>query len=78
MLDYIFQLVSKVEFHVGAQNIRSQIAMERLGAKKIAEREVAYFGESNRLNFVYEIDKVDWYNMILRICGHIIKLIRFD
>jgi len=57
MLDYIFQFVSKVYFHIGAENIRSQIAISRIGAEKIAEQEVAYFGEPSRLNYVYEIKK---------------------
>jgi RimJ/RimL family protein N-acetyltransferase len=57
MLDYIFQFVSKVHFHIGADNIRSQIAISRIGAEKIAEQEVAYFGEPSRLNYVYEIKK---------------------
>lgn len=57
MLDYIFQFVSKVYFHIGATNIRSQVAIGRIGAKKIAEQEVTYFGEVPRLNFVYEIRK---------------------
>lgn len=57
MLDYIFQFVSKVHFHIGAENIRSQIAISRIGAEKIAEQEVAYFGEPSRLNHVYEIKK---------------------
>lgn len=60
MLDYIFQYVDKVHFHVGKNNLRSQIAMERLGGKKIAEEEVAYFGEPARTNFVYEIKKENW------------------
>lgn len=60
MLDYIFQSVSKVYFHVGADNIRSQIAIGRLGANKISEQEVAYFGEQSKLNYVYEIEKEDW------------------
>ena len=60
MLDYIFQFVSKVNFHIGAENLRSQIAIERLGAQKVATEEVAYFGEPSRLNFVYEIRKEDW------------------
>lgn len=55
MMDYIFQYVDKVLFHVGSTNVRSQIAVTRLGAKKIAEQEVAYFGEVPKLNFVYEI-----------------------
>jgi RimJ/RimL family protein N-acetyltransferase len=60
MLDYIFQFVSTVYFHVGANNVRSQIAVTRLGVKKIAEQEVTYFGEAPKLNFVYEISKADW------------------
>lgn len=60
MFDYIFQFVSKVYFHIGANNVRSQIAISRLGAEKIAEREVVYLGESLRLNFVYEISKQKW------------------
>lgn len=60
MLDYIFRYVSKVRFHIGANNVRSQIAIGRIGAEKIAEEEVAYFGEPNRLNFVYEITKEKW------------------
>lgn len=60
MLDYVFQFVSKVYFHIGAGNIRSQIAIGRLGSQKIAEQEVTYFGESPRLNFVYETSKQQW------------------
>lgn len=60
MLDYIFRFVSKVNFHIGAENVRSQIAIGRLGARKVAEEVVAYFGEPDRLNFVYEILKDDW------------------
>lgn len=57
MLDYIFQFVSKVYFHIGAENIRSQIAISRLGAEKTGEQEVTYFGESPKQNFVYEISR---------------------
>lgn len=60
MLDYIFQLVSKVYFHIGANNIRSQIAIGRIGAEKIAEQEVTYLGEAPRFNFVYEINREKW------------------
>lgn len=55
MIDYITQYVDKVYFHIGAQNIRSQIAIERLGAEKIAEEVVAYYGEPDRVNFKYVI-----------------------
>lgn len=60
MLDYIFQFVSKVNFHIGADNIRSQVAIGRIGAEKIGEQEVTYFGEASKLNYVYEITKAKW------------------
>jgi RimJ/RimL family protein N-acetyltransferase len=60
MLEYIFQFVSTVVFHVGSTNLRSQIAMNRLNIKKVDEEEVAYFGEPSKLNFVYKITKDDW------------------
>jgi RimJ/RimL family protein N-acetyltransferase len=55
MLSYAFDHVHRVIFHVGANNIRSQKAMEKLGAIKEGEEEVAYYGEATRLNFVYLI-----------------------
>lgn len=60
ILDYIFQFVSKVNFHIGADNIRSQIAIGKIGAEKIDEQEVTYFGEVSKLNFVYEIKNANW------------------
>jgi N-acetyltransferase len=60
MLNYIFKYVGKVYFHIGANNIRSQKAITNLGAIKVNEIEVAYFGEDSKLNFVYCINKTDW------------------
>lgn len=57
MLNHAFNYVDKVAFYVGANNIRSQKAMERIGGIKIREEVVAYFGEPDRLNFRYEIGK---------------------
>ncbi len=57
MLNHAFQYVDQVIFHVGANNIRSQKAMEKLGAIKIGEELVAYYGEASRNNFVYRIEK---------------------
>ncbi|MCC6724538.1 MAG: GNAT family N-acetyltransferase [Saprospiraceae bacterium] len=59
LLDYLFQFVSKIHFHIGAENTRSQVAIGRLGAKKVGEVEVAYYGEPIKLNFIYEIRKLD-------------------
>lgn len=60
MLDYAFQYVDKVIFHVGKENIRSQIAMERLGAIKTGEEEIAYFGEAPKTNVIYTISAQQW------------------
>lgn len=67
MLDYIFQFVSTVNFHIGASNIRSQIAITRLGTTKIKEEEIAYFGEPSKLNYIYSLTKEEWlYNKSLK------------
>ncbi len=60
MLQYAFQFVDSVIFHIGANNMRSQKAIERLGASKVGELEVKYYGEETKLNVVYEIRKEDW------------------
>lgn len=60
MLDYAFRFVDKVQFHIGSENLRSQIAIGRLGATKVGEQVVTYFGESPKLNFVYVITKESW------------------
>jgi RimJ/RimL family protein N-acetyltransferase len=57
MLDYIFQYVSSVYFHIGNQNYRSQKAIEKIGAKKIAEQQVEYYGETPKMNYIYQINK---------------------
>ncbi|MEK8178884.1 GNAT family N-acetyltransferase [Flavobacterium buctense] len=57
MLDYAFDNVDKVYFHIGAFNIRSQKAIEKIGAVKVDEFEVEYYGEDAKLNFVYLIQK---------------------
>ena len=53
MLDYAFQYVDKVYFHIGAFNLRSQKAIKKIGAHKVDEYEVEYYGEASKLNFVY-------------------------
>ncbi|MES2565328.1 MAG: GNAT family N-acetyltransferase [Bacteroidota bacterium] len=60
MLKHAFQFVDRVIFHIGATNVRSQKAIEKLNAKKINEIEMEYYGEANRLNFVYCIEKQQW------------------
>ena len=57
MINHALMFVDTVIFHVGANNIRSQKAMGNIGAKKIGEIEMEYYGEPNRLNFIYQISK---------------------
>jgi len=60
MLDHAFNYVNKVYFHIGAVNIRSQKAILKLGAEKIDEVEMEYYGEEKKLNYVYQIGKEQW------------------
>jgi RimJ/RimL family protein N-acetyltransferase len=60
MINHAFQFVNSVVFHIGAENVRSQKAIEKFGAVKINELEVEYYGEPGKLNFVYEIKKQNW------------------
>lgn len=57
MVNYAFQFVNKVLFHIGAVNIRSQKAIEKFGAKKIGEIKMEYYGEPEKLNFIYAVEK---------------------
>ena len=57
MLNHAFETVDKVYFHIGSQNYRSQMAIEKIGAQKINEQLVEYFGEAPKLNYIYLINK---------------------
>jgi RimJ/RimL family protein N-acetyltransferase len=63
MLDHAFQHVGTVIFFIGAVNKRSQIAIERLGAVKTGEQELAYYGEAAKLDYVYAIAKEHWLEL---------------
>lgn len=60
MIDHAFQYVDKILFHIGAINLRSQIAIGRVGAVKQKEISVAYHGEPEKLNFEYLLEKEIW------------------
>lgn len=57
MLGHAFGFADKVYFHIGASNYRSQKAIEKIGAVKIDEFEVEYYGEDSKLNYIYQINK---------------------
>ncbi len=60
MINHAFKFVENVIFQIGASNIRSQKAIERLGAQKIGEENIEYYGEESKLNYIYEIKKINW------------------
>ena len=60
MLDHIFQFVNTVTFYIGGVNKRSQISIERFGAVKTGEAEMAYYGEPTKLDYIYTITKEQW------------------
>jgi RimJ/RimL family protein N-acetyltransferase len=55
MLEHAFKFVDSVLFHVGENNYRSQMAMEKIGGVKI--------GTINKASFVYQIQKTDFSNL---------------
>lgn len=59
LLDYAFQYVDQVYFHIGANNMRSQQAIQKLGAKKVAEVDFDHYG-NKVLHFEYVITKQGW------------------
>lgn len=60
MLGHAFRYVDNVIFHIGINNIRSQKAIEKLGAEKTAIQEMRYYGEKMVPNLVYRIKKEEW------------------
>ena len=60
MLEHAFRCVDRVIFHVGAANLRSRKAMEKLGGVLIGEVTMSYHGEQSHPNVIYKIDAADW------------------
>jgi RimJ/RimL family protein N-acetyltransferase len=59
MIDYAFQHVDSILFHVGAENFRSQKAVLKLGAEKINDMAFIINGVDVPY-FEYELRKSDW------------------
>ncbi len=60
MLDHAFGHLQRVIFHVGENNRRSRIAMERLGGVYIGSAPISYYGETANTNVIYAIDREAW------------------
>jgi RimJ/RimL family protein N-acetyltransferase len=55
MVAHAFHYINIIRFHIGATNFRSQRSIEKFGAIKTGELDVAYYGEATKKNFIYEI-----------------------
>ena len=53
MINYAFGFVDKIYFHVGAQNIRSQKAIEKLGALLVKKEVIPLLGKPDKINLIY-------------------------
>ena len=56
LIDYAFQFFHSIYFHIGATNIRSQVATTRIGAQKVGEVNFDYYGQE-LLHYEYVIQK---------------------
>ncbi len=59
LLNYAFQFVDKVYFHIGVTNLRSQSAITKIGATKVNEVVLDNNGQE-QLHYEYLIQKQDW------------------
>ncbi|PWJ54081.1 hypothetical protein CLV98_11924 [Dyadobacter jejuensis] len=59
LLDYAFQAVDRVYFHIAPANIRSQKATNKIGAQKVGDYHLEFNGQK-LLHFEYAIEKEDW------------------
>lgn len=63
MLDHAFKFVETVIYHIGGQNIRSQKAIEKLGAVKVREIKSKIPDDNIHMKLIYELDKTNWANV---------------
>lgn len=59
MIDYIFQYVDKINFHIGSTNFRSQKAIAKINAIKTSKEIIVRDGNSY-INYLYELKKENW------------------
>ena len=57
MIEHAFKTMNAVRFQIGAQNIRSQTAIERLGATRVGIADLPDANGITALHFLYEIQR---------------------
>ncbi len=58
MLNYAFQFVDTIQFEVGENNMRSQLAMKKIGAILVGKTTL-----DNKSHLIFKIDKHEWKNV---------------
>ena len=59
LVDYAFQFVDTIFFHIAATNIRSQRATQKIGAVKLGEVEIENNSGEKQLHFEYALRRMD-------------------
>lgn len=65
MLDFIFQAVDEVIFHVGSENWRSKKALENIGAVKFISQQSTFYYTKEVLQDIYHIKKIHNFKSII-------------
>jgi RimJ/RimL family protein N-acetyltransferase len=60
MLNHAFRFVERVVFRVGVDNLRSQHALERLGARRTEDIDLQMLQDRVVQHLVYAIGRADW------------------
>jgi RimJ/RimL family protein N-acetyltransferase len=60
MIDYAFEMVEDIIFYISRDNIRSQKAVEKIGAKIILEVDAQPFMSENQDNLTYRVNRREW------------------
>lgn len=58
MIDHAFTFADTVVFHVWEHNMRSQMAVLKLGAKRVGLQPAS--GDPGKMNYLFELHRGDW------------------
>lgn len=70
MIDYAFEVLDKVVFYIGKDNIRSQKAVEKIGGVKVSKSDYPQLVKREAENFTYLITKNAWNSSKLAYSKH--------
>ncbi|MDH3650806.1 MAG: GNAT family N-acetyltransferase [Saprospiraceae bacterium] len=60
MIEYAFEAVEDIIFHIGRDNVRSQKAVEKIGGIRISDLAHQHLTNANPNDWTYRITKRDW------------------